>query len=830
MANFSAAFCVPRFLAGRCSVSSQACFLSVIVSMCVNVVDAPARSFPVPDYVTGAVVDEDAVKVTIYVDQSHPKADDTNAGTEALPLKSLQTLAKRIKDSVAEGNGIRVVIKSGVYRNMLHLESIGNREKPEVPVVIEAEKPGSVFISGSEVWTKWTKAGSGLYTHHWPHKWSKIKIGHYESWKKWIQVAPILHRKEMVLVNGKLLRQVLAKELLKEGCFFAAEEEEKLYIFPASNTDIKNSKVEVAKRGEGAMFILSNCHNFVIRGLTIEHSIDNGLSIGSCSNIMVEENVCRWNNRTGGPTANTCQNMTFLRNRSLHNGYSGMPAGNIRNFLVEENETSYNNWRGDWAKFYGWDVNGMKQLEIRGAIYRNNRSIGNKTGGFWFDYDNRDILVEGGVYAFNKSYGIHLEINAGPIVFRNNIFAFNGNSGIYADHSEQIQLYNNIFYKNRPAQISVAGGESRVMFTEEKARLEIKLRNWKMYGNVFVADGDNTLFDSTYAKLDLFLRTLEADKNLWYHPSNQKAIRLSDTPLTLEQWRNVSMQGNHSAFGRPGFKDPENLDFSYSKDSLAHQFHYCQNRDAEFAVNFAKFGAARLQSIIDASAKPYEYLTTIENKTWHLFDISKVANRGLVGKRGWMGGTYTLDYFETGKQHFHGIPFNIIDQESNNDSSIIVLKSTKLKRLYDVDTPEEVTLPVNDKFKVLYILHGCGWAIKHEEVAKYILAYKDGTSVEKSIRPFGSDQQLDIPDADILRSMRLKSDLQDWWPTLPHFENTNAKKVGIVNPENPLGYTRFVYSMQWKNPHPDKEIKDLRLVSAKGTEATLFIIAISGLR
>jgi len=809
---------------------SQQLLFSIFVFVCSSSINLQAQSFPVPDYVTGAIVNEEAVKKTIYVDISHPKANDNNPGTEALPLKSLKTIAKRVKESVQQGDGIRVVVKAGVYRENVRLANIGDRKKPDVPVIIEAEKTGTVIISGSETLTDWEDAGNGLYTHPWPYKWSKIKIAHYESWAKWIQVAPILHRKEMILVNGKLLRQVLDKKNLKEGCFYAAEEEEKIYIFPSSDTDVNKSRIEVGKRGKNALFSVGNCHNFVIRGFIVEHSIDAGLAIGSSSNIMVSDNVCRWNNRTGGPTANTCQNMTFLRNKSLHNGYSGMPAGNIRNFLVEENETSYNNWRGDWAKFYGWDVNGMKQLEIRGAIYRNNRSIGNKTGGFWFDYDNRDILVEGGVYAFNKQYGLHLEINAGPIVFRNNIFAFNGNYGILADHSEQIQLYNNIFYNNSPAQILVTGGESRDMVTEEFAKLTIKLRNWKMIGNIFVANGDDLLFRSSYAKLDLFLKTLEAHNNLWYHPSNRKAIELSDTPLTLEEWQEVSSQGRDSEFGKPDFKNPQKLDFSYSKDSLAYKFHHRPNRDAEFAEKFAKFSAARWQSIVDARTKPYDYLTKIENKKWYMLDISKVANRGLIGKRGWMGGSYTLDFFEVGKQQIHGVPFNIIDQKNNNDNSIIVLKSTKLKRLQNFDTPEQVVIPVNEKLKVIYVLHGCGWSPKQEEVAKYILVYKDGTTAEKPIITYGTPQQLDIPDVDILRRMRNKSVLQDWWPTLPQFENKNAKKVAIVNPNNPLGYTRFVYTMQWKNPHPDKEIKELKLVSTKGTEVTLFILAVTGLK
>ena len=114
----------------------------------------------------------------------------------------------------------------------------------------------------------------------------------------------------MVLVNGKLLRQVLDKKELEEGRFYAAEEEELIYIFPSSDTDVTKSRIEVGIRGKGALFSVGSCHNFVIRGFIVEHSIDAGLSMGRCSNIMVSDNVCRWNNRTGGPSANIGQNIT----------------------------------------------------------------------------------------------------------------------------------------------------------------------------------------------------------------------------------------------------------------------------------------------------------------------------------------------------------------------------------------------------------------------------------------------------------------------------------------------------------------------------------------
>lgn len=103
---------------------------------------------------------------TYYVDVNN--GSDANNGSAGAPLSSIGEAVDRINAlSAAEAPGSRVVIKPGLYREgNIILKKNGTRFKP---IIIEAEIPGTVILSGSEVWDDdaWTQqsapAGPGLW-------------------------------------------------------------------------------------------------------------------------------------------------------------------------------------------------------------------------------------------------------------------------------------------------------------------------------------------------------------------------------------------------------------------------------------------------------------------------------------------------------------------------------------------------------------------------------------------------------------------------------------------------------------------------------------------
>ncbi len=64
---------------------------------------------------------------------------------------------------------------------------------------------------------------------------------------------------------------------------------------------------------------------------------------------------------------------------------------------------------------------------------------------------------------------------------------------------------------------------------------------------------------------------------------------------------------------------------------------------------------------------------------------------------------------------------------------------------------------------------------------------------------------------------------------MPQFDNENAKKVMIVNPENALKSVRYLYTLQWVNPEPYKPIKELVMTADPREEASVQVFGISAL-
>jgi hypothetical protein len=64
---------------------------------------------------------------------------------------------------------------------------------------------------------------------------------------------------------------------------------------------------------------------------------------------------------------------------------------------------------------------------------------------------------------------------------------------------------------------------------------------------------------------------------------------------------------------------------------------------------------------------------------------------------------------------------------------------------------------------------------------------------------------------------------------MSQFDNENAKKVMIVNPENALKSLRYLYTLQWVNPKPADSIKELRITADPQEETSMQFLGISAL-
>lgn len=137
-----------------------------------------------------------------------------------------------------------------------------------------------------------------------------------------------------------------------------------------------------------------------------------------------------------------------------------------------------------------------------------------------------------------------------------------------------------------------------------------------------------------------------------------------------------------------------------------------------------------------------------------------------------------------------GVPFDLIDSDKNNGKGLIILGG----RHRDFFPLESKGIPVGRKAKNLYFLHTMGWgAPKGEVVMTYRISYADGTRLAVPIRsmfeiaPWMSRDGIElIPNAKI------------------GIESNNSD--GAINLQN----------YRWKNPHPDKEIRSIDIISSFG--------------
>ncbi len=220
---------------------------------------------------------------------------------------------------------------------------------------------------------------------------------------------------------------------------------------------------------------------------------------------------------------------------------------------------------------------------------------------------------------------------------------------------------------------------------------------------------------------------------------------------------------------------------------------------------------------------PHTRAKAINAEQWQPLDLSGVANRGLrSGESPWLGDP--LLFLDPGRHEFHGVPFEVLDDAANGNRGVVALRSLKIITGADgEELPETVRVPVNERVEAVYILHGAGWISRFEEIAVYRFVYEDGSVEEMPVVPLGEPY---LPGD---KEQRLAvANIQDWWSGFPHFDAPGVRQLPVVDWDNPNAYTRYLYSVEWVNPHPDKKLARIELASAQpNVDESLFVLGIT---
>ncbi|MDX6767599.1 MAG: glycoside hydrolase family 2 TIM barrel-domain containing protein [Candidatus Methylacidiphilales bacterium] len=201
---------------------------------------------------------------------------------------------------------------------------------------------------------------------------------------------------------------------------------------------------------------------------------------------------------------------------------------------------------------------------------------------------------------------------------------------------------------------------------------------------------------------------------------------------------------------------------------------------------------------------------------WPLSD-----NDGPNQRRGWhLGGSDNdMRSLPSGRQNFRGIEYLLTDPTSAKGNGAIGISGANPKI---PELPREVKgIPVNRKAERLYFLHNSAWGIPEFVYRVYYLEER------RAWIPGKPDPFVDVV-------VKPKENIHDWWFGSA-VDNGSMFLPGATvawlgdNPTTRRGSTRFgVYQMIWDNPHPDKTIESIDILSTgRPGEGNAYILAIT---
>jgi parallel beta-helix repeat protein len=403
----------------------------------------------------GTMLTRGAYADTYYVS---PSGNDTAAGSETAPWRTIQHGADALKP------GDTLTVEVGVYREHIELKHGGTIASP---ITISARFGAHVIITGADRLRDWKPAAdmpAGIYVHDWAYRFPIG--GPNDLTHPGDDEHKLTGRAEQVIHGGRLLRQVLSKEQLARGTFFADLDAKTLYVWLRGGGDPNHSEMEASVRT--AWLTASAPVSYVhLRGLTFRYAANHAqrgaLSIGGSSHgsnnsisrgWVVEDCVFERSNASGGSFSG--EGHLFRRCIFQDNGQLGFGTSRCDNTRMEQCGIYRNNTKGYST---GWEAGGLKVTMSRGFAFDGCRSMDNRGTGIWFDIGNENSEVKNCTIADNDEAGIFYEISYGLHAHDNTIInnANNGESvggawgeaGITLSSSENCVVEHNILIGNR---------------------------------------------------------------------------------------------------------------------------------------------------------------------------------------------------------------------------------------------------------------------------------------------------------------------------------------------------------------------------------------------
>ena len=228
--------------------------------------------------------------------------------------------------------------------------------------------------------------------------------------------------------------------------FFFDRDERKLHLRLAVD-DLTGHAIEVSTRTY--LMFGTNLSRITIRNLDFQHSNTStssrsGAVTLSGERLTLEAIHVSEADSTGIDLSGS--DITLKNSGANNCGQLGI-KGHGRNMQFIANETSGNNTRS-FNKW--WEAGGAKFVGLGGlqdSVVSGHKAFANNGDGIWFDWKNRNNRIDGGLFAYNKGFGIHYEASAGAVI-TGNVVVGNGQRGIYLPQSSDSVIAFNLIARN----------------------------------------------------------------------------------------------------------------------------------------------------------------------------------------------------------------------------------------------------------------------------------------------------------------------------------------------------------------------------------------------
>lgn len=507
-----------------------------------------------------ANVNEGLETASLYVDAN--SGSDSNPGTQQLPLKTIGAAASIAVSNNWAGIGTKVIINPGTYRESI---AVGTSQYvTALPITFEAATDGTAIVSGADVWTGWMaySGNSQIYTNSWPYRWGLCAPD-----SSGLLEQDIVLRREMIIVNGTPLTQVLSLNEVVAGTFYVDETQGTVYVWPPAGTNMASATVEVATRS--GLFSDAGLSNLVLRGLTLQYdSSCRGSSavnvFNSASNVLIDTDNFNWNNSVGLNLAQTTY-VTVQNSVANHNGMMGMNAVKTKYGLWQNDQGSYDSWRGAQGD-YLWGTGGIHFYQMHNDTITGSSAFYNQTHGLHYDTDNASITVESFTSSENLGTSLLLERSEGPISVSNSYFC-NGKApanstivnGVSVNNTEFVTLNGDVIY-NGGNQITDAGVQGGIDVTnwETGQVYDLYTQNLTLTENTIEGVGSSQgVFQDAFGGTDWtnFRTTFVSDYNTWWNASNTTPFAIPGSPvvtnLDFTGWKSSMLTDAHSVWQAP---------------------------------------------------------------------------------------------------------------------------------------------------------------------------------------------------------------------------------------------------------------------------------------